>query len=190
MSLDQKKESLFGKSGNSSKPSAPLNAPVSAPQPVSKTAGITFGKPTTTGGSSNKGKIELSAEGKRKKLVEAQELSAKGAKNLQTSLFQWSPDHLMAAPYFEQASECYKQAGDFENALTMALKAAESYDACNTLASAALARNKAYLVAKEMDNKKRAIKCLMQCAETWGIHGDLQKYGEVLGKVAKEVRSE
>lgn len=195
MSLNQNKDALFGKSSGkssiSSSSSGVRPAPAtnsSAPQqPVSKTAGMTFGVTAPPKTASGKPKVELSAEAKRKKLEEARDFQARGMKNLQTSLFQWSPDHLTAAPYFEQSCDAFKQAGDYENAITMALKAAESYEACNTYASAALAKNKAYQCAKEMDNRKRAAKYLQDCAETWAIHGDLQKYGETLAKVAKEV---
>jgi len=48
-------------------------------------------------------------------------------KYLKTSIFQWAPDHLAAAPQFEKSAEAYKLAGEFSNACSMYVKAAESH---------------------------------------------------------------
>jgi hypothetical protein len=111
----------------------------------------------------------VSAELREKKLAEARENSAKGSKCLQTSVFQWSPDHITAATYFEMSAEAYKVAGDLENAKLMYLQvpydfscaytcltslhmiarqAAESFEGAGSPASAALALAKAAKVAQ------------------------------------------
>ena len=46
---------------------------------------------------------------------------------MKTSIFQWAPDHLAAAPQFEKSAEAYKLAGEFSNACSMYVKAAESH---------------------------------------------------------------
>jgi uncharacterized protein YktB (UPF0637 family) len=69
----------------------------------------------------------VSAELREKKLAEARENSTKGSKCLQTSVFQWSPDHITAATYFEMSAEAYKIAGDLENAKLMFLQVGRCY---------------------------------------------------------------
>jgi hypothetical protein len=66
--------------------------------------------------------IAVPADLDEKKLAEARESSAKGSKYLQTSLCRWSPDHKMAASYFQSSAYCYKAAGDLENAKLMYLQ--------------------------------------------------------------------
>jgi len=48
-------------------------------------------------------------------------------KYLKTSIFQWAPDHLAAAPQFEKSAEAYKLAVEFSNSCSMYVKAAESH---------------------------------------------------------------
>src|SRR5688572_10497306 len=102
MSHTANKEALFGpkkdaKSASTSKPASATpsvsTAAVPPPKPVSVTAEKTLkfsGK--TTG---------LSLMEKQKKVAEAKEYSEKGMTHLKTTMFQWKPDHLAAAPNFE-----------------------------------------------------------------------------------------
>ena len=127
MSLEKDKASLFAtgtQKGGSVKKVAPKASPAPTPTlpaaaPIIKTRG---------------GAIPaLSAEAKTRKMAEAKDCSEKGTKSLQTSvsscpsisvdtcltfrkyqIFQWSPDYVLAAPYFERAGECYKIAGEFK----------------------------------------------------------------------------
>ena len=64
---------------------------------------------------------------KSKKLEEAREYSEKGMKYLKTTIFQWAPDHLAAAPQFDKSADAYKAAGELTNARLMYVKAAESH---------------------------------------------------------------
>lgn len=84
---------------------------------------LTAAKPSST--TSNLG-VSLHPAAKAKKIEEAREFSEKGMKYLKTSIFQWAPDHLAAAPQFEKSAEAYKTAGEFKNAILMYVKAAES----------------------------------------------------------------
>jgi hypothetical protein len=195
--LSNNKQALFGtKSGggttSASKPAgsvssltkessaASIPAVNSAPAaPQSKTAGMTF-KPTS---SSN----TMSAEARQAKINEAHSYYVKGEENLKTSFFQWKPDHLSAASNFEKASELFKAADQPKRAIKTLLMAADNYELCSTLSSAAMNRMKAAELAKEIGDQNHCLELIEKSAETWGIYGDLQKYGETLEKLGKEV---
>lgn len=104
MSLADKKGGLFGNASSSS-------SDAKASKPVSKTAGKSFLAITS-----------VSSAVKTKKTKEAKECEDAANKMLKTSVFQWSPDHVGAAPLFESASACYKAAEDFESAKSMLVK--------------------------------------------------------------------
>ena len=198
MSLSQNKNALFGNKATSTpsqnagkpttaaasvaKPPAATSTTTTAP-PVSKTAGMSL-KPAP---GSSTAASSLSVEAKRKKMEEAREASEKGMECLKTSFFQWKPDHLSAAVHFENSGNLYRVAGEHKNAIAMLLKAAESNEQVGVLSAAAINKTKAAEIAKESGNQKQCAKLLKEAAETWGIHGDLQKYGETLMKAAKEV---
>lgn len=83
---------------------------------------------TTTGiRTSTTSTASMTPAAKSKKLEEAREYSEKGMKYLKTTLFQWAPDHLAAAPQFEKSADAYKAAGELTNARLMYVKAAESH---------------------------------------------------------------
>jgi tetratricopeptide (TPR) repeat protein len=201
MSLSQNKNALFGNKSSSTGsgaakpatasatiPKPPTTAPTStssAIPPVSKTAGMTL-KPVS---SASSGQPTLSIEAKRKKMEEAREASEKGMECLKTGFFQWKPDHLSAATHFENSANLYRTVGEYKNAIAMMMKAAESNEQCGILSAAAINKTKSADIAKESGNVKLCVKYLKDAAETWGIHGDLQKYGETLMKAAKEVNS-
>lgn len=201
MSLSQNKNALFGNkpSGGGSGAAKPATASATVPKPpgsataaapaaappVSRTAGMSL-KPV---GSASSSQPSLSIEAKRKKMEEAREASEKGMTCLKTSIFQWKPDHLSAAVHFENSANLYRVVGEYKSAIGMMMKAAESNEECGILSAAAVNKTKAADIAKESGNVKLCVKYLKDAAETWGIHGELQKYGETLMKAAKEVSS-
>jgi tetratricopeptide (TPR) repeat protein len=60
-----------------------------------------------------------------KKRKEAAENLHRAEKCLKKTMFQWNPDYLTAAPYIEKAAECFRAAGDLEQAKKIFIKAAE-----------------------------------------------------------------
>lgn len=190
MSYTANKQSLFATKGQkqpskeSSSASPQQTSQLPAPEPVkSKTAGVVL-----TQGDNSK-PFSISAEAKQRKLNEAHEFYLKGEENLKTSFFQWQPDHLSAASNFERASELFRAAQQPKRALKAMIMSADEYEKCNTLSSSALNKAKAADLAKEIGDQAHSVELLFQSAETWGINGDLQKYGETLEKAAKEVVS-
>jgi hypothetical protein len=184
MSLSNNKNALFGKKGgdtNKPKTEAPVVTKpiesVSETAKPSRTAGILLNTSTST----------ISAEAKQKKLNEAHEYYLKGEENLKTSFFQWNPDHLAAASNFENASELFKAALQPKRALKSLIMCADEYEKANILSSAALNRSKSAELAKEVGDLDQCVSLLISSANTWGIYGDLQRYGETLEKAAKEV---
>eukprot|EP00981_Chlorochromonas_danica_P002020 scaffold413_cov176-Ochromonas_danica.AAC.16 len=145
MSLSKNKESLFGSKGSTSgatstapkatATTAALSSNTSATSAgAGKTAGLTF---KGVDSSSSQGPT-MSLETRRKKIAEAREQSEKGMTALKTTLFQWKPDHLSAATYFERSADLYKVAGDLKNALLLNVQAAQSHEACGAMASTAV----------------------------------------------------
>jgi tetratricopeptide (TPR) repeat protein len=187
MSLSKDKASLFS-TGPSAKPKAkpaggaasgkpaPAPAPVAmAPAPVIKTRG---------------GAIPaLSAEAKARKLAEARDCSDKGTKSLQTSVFQWSPDYVLAAPYFERAGECYKIAGEFKLARLMFLQTAEAHEKLGANAAAALTYLKAANISQMENNFSGAAELFQQSAQQWMLQGDAKRAADAFDKAAAELES-
>lgn len=174
-SLTEKKNALFGAKSAADGDAAPVSLPATA----SKTAGISL---------SSSG---VSAEVKKKKTQEGSELAAKAEGLLKTSLFQWTPDYIAAAPMFEAASDCYKQAGEFRTACQLLERAASASEKNNVLSAAAVAMRKASEIAqKELRDKALTAQYLERSAEYWGLSGDLEKNAETLAKAATEVRSQ
>lgn len=152
-------------------------------QPVSKTAGITPSNQPKTQSSG----ITLSAEARRKKQEEIQQLLERANTALKTTMFQWSPDYLVAAPLFEQAAEIYKQLGDLPKAIEYFQKAAEAHEKCKAISSAALALTKAANIAVDNNIDTDAPRLLQGVAEYWAAYGDLTRYGETVHKLGKQV---
>jgi len=90
----------------------------------------------------------ISPELKAKKIAEARDYTARATKFLQTSVFQWSPDHLAAAPLFEYASNAYVTAGELDDALEVLEKSITSHLASSVPSAAALALVKASKIAQ------------------------------------------
>lgn len=191
MSLTKNKESLFGNKGSTSGTASTAPKATTTTSHASttsttiagagKTAGLTFkGVDSSSQGPS------MSVEARRKKITEAREQSEKGMNALKTTLFQWKPDHLSAATYFERSADLYKAAGDLKNSLLLTVQAAQSHEACGAMASTALLKMKAAGLASEQGDLAQSRALLLEAAEAWGVHGDLVKYGETLAKLAKE----
>jgi tetratricopeptide (TPR) repeat protein len=121
------------------------------------------------------------------KLAEARELSQRGAKHLETSVFQWTPDHVAAASFFERSAESYRAAGDLENARLMYVGSADSHDASNASAAAAVVLVKAAKVAHDQNKFKDATKLYLRAAESWGLHGDREKCADCWFRAAVEI---
>jgi hypothetical protein len=120
MSLSDQKSALFGGgndkkiSGSAGAKSTPQSSSIStsvSKTNVSKTSGITT---TKSSGGATSGTGQLSSAVKAKKIEEAQELSQKGMKAIKKTIFNWTPDHLMAASAFEGSANAYKTAGELE----------------------------------------------------------------------------
>jgi hypothetical protein len=175
MSLSNNKAALFGKG---SAGTAAAAAPSSTARPTTTTTSTT---------SSNTSAALAAARAKR--IAEAEEYRGKAENYLKTSFLQWKPDYIASAPMFERAADLYKQADDLESACNMMLKAAQSHEGYNALASVAVANTKAagFMKAMGSGREKRVAELLSAAAEFWGLSGDLQKYGETLARAAKEV---
>lgn len=179
-SLSDQKNALFGNakpstgSSDSSRPTRPTTTSKTAHMKPSSTAGMKAGVPI------------ISPAAKAKKMEEAKSFSERGMKFLQTSMFQWNPDHLAAAPLFEKSADTYQKSGELDTAYLMYMKAIESHELSGILSAAALAAAKASGVAKSQGDVLNTAKMLITSAEYWGSNGDIPKYAEVLSKAATE----
>lgn len=203
MSLTDKKNALFGGKSNagssSSKPTSnatsatasALNSSISNSK-ASGTAAILNSKRNTTTGTGTLGSSipSLTSAQKLKKVEEAKELSSRAMKYLKTSVFNWNPDHLAAAPLFEQSAELYKQVGEYDIARALLLDAAKSHESINTLSAAAVAIVKAAKIASEcQNNQKLASQHFQEAANLWAINGSLDRSADVLKQAAKELEN-
>ena len=194
--LTDQKSSLFGKPKGSAAPpgqkasvtassTADVPLPISAPKVPGKTASLSA-NPSKSVTNSSVG-VVLSPAARARKVEEAKEESALGMKALKTSVFQWSPDHLAAAPHFESSSNAYKAAGEFELARLMMLQSAESHDAAGCTAAAAVTCVKAATISQFMNRTDLSSLDFQKSAEYWGIQGELDKCADLLSKAAKEL---
>jgi len=191
MSHQDSKAALFGASKAPAMPSS------SGASGATKKGGLTLAlnTPATGAGASGPrknvgGANPLSNEQRAKKIEEARELSAKGMKCLQVSVFQWKADHLMAAPLFEQSSNAYKAAGEYEQARVMMKQCAVSHEAYGAPAPAAIALGNAAKIAQSEKNPTQAAVHFKEAADMWGNHGDVVQCAESIAKAAKELESE
>ena len=181
--MNADKARLFG-SGSGSAGSTPL-----APAKVGgKTAGLTIG--LTAGMKIGGSAAMLSPEVKARKLEEGRELSEKGMKALKVTVFQWKPDHLLAAPMFEQSSNAYRAANELELARVMMLQAAASHQGYGASSTAAVALLNAAKIAQSQLNSRLAAAHFKASAELWGEYGDTNKCADVLACAAKELETE
>jgi tetratricopeptide (TPR) repeat protein len=181
--LNAKKGALFGnKAGSSS-----TGGKTSTSTTVNNTTSATK-QPKTTGMTSKATGTTISNEVKLKKINEAKEWSEKGMKFLKTSVFQWEPDHLAAAPCFEKSAAAYKAAGEDELARKLLLQSAISCEKSNTLSSGALALVKASEIAKSQGNIDYVIQDLEKAAELYGIDGKIDSCADIYFKIGKAIQ--
>lgn len=194
------KNALFGKgpSNNNDKPK-----PISKTQAAaSKTGSIT--KPTSTTNTSSTSKTSatatqsktlktsttISPQLKLKKIEEAKEESEKGMKYLKKTIFNWSPDHLAAAPCFENSANAYKAAGEYKMSYMMFMKASESHEGCNCSSAAGMACVRASEVAKLGLDISLVVESMRKASQYFGIDGKIDKAAEMIYKLAKEYDSD
>ena len=103
---------------------------------------------SSTSATPKKPHTHLSPAACEKKIAEGKELHERALKHLKTSLFQWSPDHVAAAPTLEAAGNCYNTAGELEQAQALYLLSADSHDKAGSAAACAQTLLKASKVAK------------------------------------------
>ena len=188
------KNALFGKapasSANKPKPVSKTAAAGLTPKPTTITATTT----TTTSSSSTVSKTASSTlktptvtpQLKLKKIEEAKEESEKGMKYLKKTVFNWSPDHLAAAPCFENSANAYKAAGEYKLSYMMFIKASESHDSCNCSSAAAMACVRAAEVAKIGLELSFSIESFRKASHYFGVDGKVDKAAEMIYKLAKE----
>lgn len=145
------------------------------PKPASKTAGMKFS--VFTG---------ISDAVKTKNVEDAKKAIASAEEALKTSLFQWKPDYISAAPYFERASGFYKTAGMTDLSREFLLKCADCHDQSGSYAGAATAYAKSAVMADEASHFSESQAAYVKAAERWGLAGDMPKYSECFWRAGKE----
>ena len=174
MSLEDKKNVLFSK-GNAGSKSV-----------IKDTTSLSVNKTTNVTSFLNQTNTNSGALGKQKKSEEAKLLAQQAMKHMETSLFQWSPDYLAAASFFERSAEAYRSIGDTDNALNMYIEGAHANESCKAHAAAAVMYSKA---AQNIKDPTKAMELYLQSAEAWGIHGDLEKSAEANKRAALIIES-
>lgn len=195
--LSDQKSSLFGKPKASNASSSSATASATAKASTTSTASVAPPKaPGKTGGlttAANSGVASafvLSPAARARKIEEAKQESEIGMKCLQKTVFQWSPDHLGAAPHFEYSSNAYKAAGELKLARLMMLQSTESNKLSKCVASAALTAVKAAVIAHSMNRSDYASADYLLSAELWEQEGDINKSAEMISKAAIELEDD
>ena len=152
MSLANSKSSLFGKGApNASATPANIERRVSVTSGITSRLSSNTQNSVSTGGtksSSSAGPPPLSAAAKAKKIDEAKAFSKQGSSHLQKTMFQWTPDHIAAAPLFEKSATSYFVAGELQLSKLMYIQASDSYEISNSFATSANALIKAAQIAQ------------------------------------------
>jgi len=180
--LSDQKNSLFGKpkgpNDKTTTSSTIRQSPTTTTaKPISKTT-------STTSTNKNSNGIVLSPAVIARKLEEAKEESAIGMRCLKKSVFQWSADHLGAAPHFETSSHGYKAAGEINLAHMMMVQSANSHDGADCQGAAAVSLMKAAVLAQLMNRPDLSAADYERAAEMWGSHGHPDKCAEMIAKAA------
>lgn len=175
MSLTDKKNALFGSGTGgakaaSQKPHDPTRQP--APSSAPKVRGAFGG-------------ISDAARAQKKK--EAEKLKEEGEAYLKTSVFQWSPDYMGAAPKFEGASRAYAAAGETPLAREMSLECSKAYEGYESLSSAANAMQTASKLSKDMKSFEQSVTDLIKAADLWGRAGDMIRVAQIYVNIAESV---
>lgn len=189
------KDSLFGKapktgagSGKTSTTagvSSTASSTATALNPISRTAGIATSPTTNYSATAAASAIPVAL--RTKKMAEGQGFLDRARAQLKTSIFQWSPDHLAAAPLLEMAADCYKTAGEYDTACDLFIQGSQSHEKYGSQSASGAALMKAAQVRKTQGKIRECVTLMAQAAECWGIGGDIIKYGETLAKAALEV---
>ena len=190
--LSDQKSSLFGKqktSNSSSSATTKASSTASIPTVPLKAASKT-GALTTATNSGVASAYVLSPAARDRKIEEAKQESEIGMKCLQKTVFQWSPDHLSAAPHFEYSSNAYKAAGELKLARLMMLQSTESNKGAKCLAAAAMTAAKAAVIGHSMNRVDYASADYLLSAELWELEGDLNKSADMISKAAIELEDE
>lgn len=193
MSLNDKKSALFAKASNSKletiQPAKVVKSmtgtnPILPPSNNNRAPLI----PSTSTSTSTSGyQPSITPDQKAKKLAEAKEFKDQAAKLLETSMFNWNPDYLAAAPLYDRASAIYKGIGDLDQARDMMVQAAVTHKNANCLTAAALAYTKASPIAQSQGRYDLSGMYLEQAAELYAISGDVDRGAECGYKAAVEL---
>lgn len=135
------------------------------------------------------GASRLSPEMRAKKAKEAKEYMEKGREYLKTSVWQWNPDHMGAAGYFEKASNAWKAAGDIQESFDMLVQTSNCHKGYGSLQSAANSLFHAAKLAESLiDNKEKGIgiKTYSSAADLWEQCGDIDKSAECYSHAATQ----
>lgn len=174
MSLTDKKSALFGKAPSKSSATVGAPAPTTAMAKVLATVGT--GLATST----------MSPAAIEKKRAEARDWEERGEKNLRTSIFQWSPDYLAAAPCFENASNVYATIGDMNKARDTLVLSADYSEKANCLTTAAFTYSKVGALCSSINEHRQSAGFYSQSAELYGLDGAIDKMADMLSRAAKE----
>ena len=161
-SLKKKKEALFEASSSGSSGGTCSNA--------SKNA-VKAALPKMTGG-----KSKIPSTVVKSKTEEAIKLVTEGETYLKTSLFQWQPDYMGAAPKFEGAGNAYRAAGSMALAHDTMVRCSQAYANYGSHSSAANAMQNA---AKMNTDPRKHFEDMLAAADLWGQHGDLTRMAQM-----------
>ena len=176
MSLTKAKASLFDAS-----------QPATTKSNVSKEAQEEVGGASASARLARKpnGASRLSPEMRAIKVTEAEDCVSKGNEYLKTSIFQWNPDHMGAAGYFEKASNAYKALGDVDRAYEMIIQTGKCHEGYGSLQSAANSLMSAAKLTLSMPNTK-GIQAYIDAADLWGQCGDIDRTAECYALAAAQ----
>ena len=112
----------------------------------------------------------------KSKTDEAQKLVAEAEAYLKTSVFQWQPDYMGAAPKFEGAGNSYRAAGSMVLAHDTMVRCSQAYSSYGSHSSAANAMQNA---AKMNTDPRKHFEDMLTAADLWGQHGDLTRMAQM-----------
>ncbi len=125
----------------------------------------------------------------KKKIALGKAECSKAMKALETTVWQWQPDHLLAAHYFENSGNAYASAQEFEFARQMYIKAYESHIKAKCESSGADALKRAAMMAANQGKRTIAAQHYKEVADIWSGLGEIEKIGDYLMKAAQEMNN-
>lgn len=188
MSLQDKRAALFNREKGANGSSKPSSSTTSRSMTNGGKSGSSNPTPSATMSSATqrlKNMNIMTDDKKAEKLAEAEANMKKAAEYLKTSLFQWEPDHVGAAPKFESASKAYEVAGEWEKALDALKKCAKSHLAYNSPLSAANALQNAAKLCLDKKEFKMGADNFLEAADIYGQRGEATRMAEMYDKAAK-----